>query len=360
MTGDGCTHVGCRRGSLDLPSNSGFLWKAWCESGAMVILREGLCPGLSADMIRSLKMNNVKTVVDLVASDLEELARKCSLSYKSLVAVRRVLLARYSAFPTNAADLYEELKGSTAILPTGSNRLDFLLDSGLYTGEVTEIAGPTASGKTQMCSSIAVNVAYSLRQRVLYIDTTGGVTASRLLQLLQSQTEQEAEQVASLQRIEVVHVFDIYKLFDLLQDLRRNISQQLLKSGEPLRLVIIDSACAVLYPLLGGKQTEGMAAMMHLAHELQMLAHDFSLAVLITNFVTKEGSDEVRPAMGRSWSFVPRTRILLERCDSEMESERRVVSLAKSPRQPTNLQVQVQIGCQGTLDENKVVTESPA
>ncbi|CAH2222510.1 DNA repair RAD51 homolog 4 isoform X1 [Pelobates cultripes] len=324
----------------------------------MVILREGLCPGLTADIIGALKTNNVKTVVDLVASDLEELAQKCSLSYKTLVAVRRVLLARYSAFPTNAADLYEELKGSTAILPTGNHKLDFLLDSGLYTGEVTEITGAAGNGKTQVCHSIAVNVAYGLKQSVLYIDTTGGLTASRLLQLVQSRTEQEAEQIAALQRIEIIHVFDVYKLLDLLQDLRCNISQQLLRSGEPLRLVIIDSVCAVIYPILGGKQTEGMAIMMYLAKELQMLAHDFKLAVLTTNHVTKDGFNGIRPALGRSWSFVPSTRILLERPERSLESEHRIASLIKSPRLPTNLQVEVQVGCFGTLDEIKPVSAS--
>lgn len=45
-----------------------------------------------------------------------------SLCPQALVAVRRVLLAQFSAFPANGADLYEELKSSTAILPTGSPR----------------------------------------------------------------------------------------------------------------------------------------------------------------------------------------------------------------------------------------------
>ncbi|XP_053310792.1 DNA repair protein RAD51 homolog 4 [Spea bombifrons] len=324
----------------------------------MVILREGLCPGLSGDMIGTLKLNNVRTVVDLVASDLEELARKCSLSYKTLVAVRRVLLARYSAFPSNGADLYEELKSSTAILPTGNAKLDFILDSGLYTGEVTEIAGSAGSGKTQICQSIAVNVAYTLKQKVLYVDTTGGLTATRLLELVQSRTQEEAEQIACLQRIEVVSVFDVYKLLDVLQDLRQNISQQLLRSGDPLRIVIIDSVCAVIYPLLGGKQTEGMAMMMHLARDLQTLAHDFSLAVLITNHITKDGATGIRPALGRSWSFVPSTRILLKRLEGGNESECRVVSLVKSSRQPANLEVEVQVGCSGILDEISAGTEA--
>ncbi|KAE8624880.1 hypothetical protein XENTR_v10006077 [Xenopus tropicalis] len=318
----------------------------------MVILREGLCPGLSAGIVAVLKANNVKTVIDLVASDLEELARKCSLSYKTLMAVRRVLLAQYSAFPSSGADVYEELKSSTAILPTGNRKLDILLDSGLYTGEVTEIAGAAGSGKTQTCQSIAVNVAYNLKQTVLYVDTTGGLTASRLLQLVQSRTKSEDEQVASLQRIEVIRVFDIYKLFDAFQDLRHQISQQLLRSGEPLRLVIVDSVCAVIYPMLGGKHTEGMAIMMQLARELQTLAHDYHLAILISNSITKDGATGNRPALGRSWSFVPSTRILLT--PTELNCGHSIVSLVKSPRQPTNLQLDMEIGICGTLEENNL------
>lgn len=324
----------------------------------MVILREGLCPGLTSEIIATLKRNHVKTVVDLVASDLEELARKCSLSYKALVAVRRVLLAQYSAFPSNGADLYEELKISTAILPTGNSKLDLLLDSGLYTGEVTEIAGIAGCGKTQVCQSIAVNVASSIKQKVCYIDTTGGLTGSRLLQLIQSRTEQEDEQIASLQRIEVFHVFDVYKLLDVLQDLRHSLSRQVVRSGEALKLIIIDSVCAVIYPLLGGKQTEGMAAMMHLARELQTLARDYSLAVFATNHITKDSASRIRPALGRSWSFVPSTRILLYRPEGNAQSGFRTASLVKSPRQPSNLQVEVEIGCFGTLEGNSTSTTS--
>ncbi|XP_073521561.1 DNA repair protein RAD51 homolog 4 [Phyllobates terribilis] len=318
----------------------------------MVILREGLCPGLTAEIIAVLKKNHVRTVVDLVASDLEELARKCCLSYKTLVAVRRVLLAQYSAFPSNGADLYEELKASKAILPTGNKKLDLLLDSGLYTGEVTEIAGAPGSGKTQLCQSIAVNVATSLQQRVCYIDTTGGLTGTRLLQLIQGKTQHEDEQVASLERIQVIRIFDAYKLLDVLQDVRHSFSQQLLRSGETLRLVVVDSACAVIYPLLGGKQTEGMAVMMYIAKELQTLAHDFSLAVLVTNHITKDGSAGFRPALGRSWSFVPSTRIQIHRDERNKQNGNRLMSLVKSSRQPTNLQVEVEIGLYGILDEN--------
>ncbi|NXN75328.1 RA51D protein, partial [Himantopus himantopus] len=312
----------------------------------MVVLRAGLCPGLTEEMIQLLRANGIRTVVDFVSSDLEDVAQKCSLSYKALVAVRRVLLAQFSAFPTNGADLYEELKSSTAILPTGSPSLDQLLDSGLYTGEVTELMGVPGSGKTQVCLGIAASVSLGLKQHVLFLDSTGGFTASRLYQMLRAQAEAEEEQ-AALQRIQVVRVFNIYEMLSALQDLRDRLSQQVVSSMGPLKIVVIDSVSAVIYPLLGGKQSEGLAIMMQLARELKTLAREFSLAVVVTNQVTRDSSTGVlKPALGRSWSFVPSIRVLLETKEATWEkaTTQRVASLAKSPRQPTGIQVELDIG----------------
>ncbi|CAM4576540.1 unnamed protein product [Lepidochelys kempii] len=321
----------------------------------MVILRAGLCPGLTAEMIQLLKANNIATVVDLVSSDLEEVARKCSLSYKALVAVRRVLLAQFSAFPVNGADLYEELKSSTAILSTGSESLDKLLDSGLYTGEVTELTGAPGSGKTQVCLSIAVSSSHDLKQNVLYVDSTGGFTASRLLQLAQTRTGDEEEQVEALQRIQVARVFDVYKMLDVLQELRCSVSQQVLSSSGPVKVLVVDSVSAVICPLLGGRQAEGLALMMQLARELKTLARELNVAVVVTNHVTRDGSSgHLKPALGRSWSFVPSTRVLLESREGTWgkASTRRIASLTKSPRQPTGIEVELDIGSCGVLDES--------
>ncbi|XP_065709211.1 DNA repair protein RAD51 homolog 4 [Patagioenas fasciata] len=313
----------------------------------MVVLRAGLCPGLTEDMIQLLRANGIRTVVDFVSSDMEDVAQKCSLSYKALVAVRRVLLAQFSAFPANGADLYEELKSSTAILPTGSPSLDKLLDSGLYTGEVMELMGAPGSGKTQVCLGIAASVSLGLKQHVLFLDSTGGFAASRLYQILRARAEDEEEQLEALQRIQVIRAFDIYEVLSALQDLRDRLSQQVMSSMGPLKVVMVDSVSAVVYPLLGGKQSEGLAIMMQLAKELKTLAREFSLAVVVTNQVTRDSSTGLlKPALGRSWSFVPSTRVLLESKEATWEkvTTQRVASLAKSPRQPTGIQMELDIG----------------
>ncbi|XP_008570833.1 PREDICTED: DNA repair protein RAD51 homolog 4 [Galeopterus variegatus] len=320
----------------------------------MGVLRAGLCPGLTPEMVQLLRSCGIRTVVDLVSADLEEVAQKGGLSYKALVALRRVLLAQFSAFPFNGADLYEDLKTSTAILSTGIGSLDKLLDAGLYTGEVTEIVGGPGSGKTQVCLCVAANVAYGLQQNILYIDSKGGLTASRLLQLLQARTQDEEEQAGALQRIQVVHAFDIFQMLDVLQDLRGTMAQQVTSSSGTMKVVVVDSVTAVVSPLLGGQQREGLALMMQLARELKTLARDLGLAVVVTNHMTCDrDSGKFKPALGRSWSFVPSTRILLSITDGAGASGcQRTMCLTKSPRQPTGFQEMVDIGTWGIPEQS--------
>uniref|UniRef100_A0A3P8SQE6 DNA repair protein RAD51 homolog 4 n=1 Tax=Amphiprion percula TaxID=161767 RepID=A0A3P8SQE6_AMPPE len=313
----------------------------------MVILREGMCPGLDAGLLRNLRAADVKTVEDLVSSDTEELARKCSVSYKALLAIRRVLLAQHTAFPVSGADLYEELLSSTAILSTGNPSLDKLLDSGLYTGEITELSGGPGSGKSQVCFGVAVHISYRLKQSVVYIDTTGGLTAGRLLEMLQTETSNTEEQMAALQRIQIFRLFDVYSLLDCLYGLRSGGLQQASVGGGSVKTVIVDSVSAVISPLLGGKHNEGMSLMIQVAGVLKTMAKDFNVAALVTNHVTRSGSGEVQPGLGASWSHIPRTRILLERLEpaaAVSPSGLRSATLIKSSRQPCHIKAEFDLG----------------
>ncbi|KAM5274269.1 DNA repair protein RAD51 homolog 4 isoform 2-T2 [Ctenodactylus gundi] len=211
----------------------------------MGALRAGLCPGLTQDVVQPLRSVGIKTVVDLVAADLEDVAQKCGLSYKA----------------------------------------------------------------------------------------------------------------GALQRIRVAHAFDIFQVLDALQDLRATMALQVMGSSGTVKVVVVDSVTAVVSPLLGGQQREGLALMMELARELKTLARDLSVAVVVTNHMTQDWeSGRFRPALGRSWSFVPSTRVLLDSIEGAEApgSSQRMMCLTKSPRQPTGLQEVVDIGTWGTAGQSSV------
>nr|KAF6416923.1 hypothetical protein HJG59_015249 [Molossus molossus] len=208
----------------------------------MGVLRAGLCPGLTQDMVQLLRSHGIKTVVDLVSADLEEAAQKCGLSYKA----------------------------------------------------------------------------------------------------------------EALQRIQVVHAFDIFQMLDVLQDLRGAVAQQVSNSSGTVKVIIVDSVTAVISPLLGGQQREGLALMMQLAQELKTLARDLGVAVLVTNHMTRDrDSGKLKPALGLSWSFVPSTRIVLATSEGAgAPSSQRTACLTKSPRLPTGFQETVDIETWGTLEQS--------
>ncbi|CAG2220748.1 FBXL4 [Mytilus edulis] len=86
-----------------------------------------------------------------------------------LVAIVNVLLAQYSTFPVTGEALYNTVLTSTSILPTACQGFDQILDGGLYTGEVTEIAGEISSGKTQICLSMTASVICHSKQNVILL-----------------------------------------------------------------------------------------------------------------------------------------------------------------------------------------------
>lgn len=74
------------------------------------------------------------------------------------------------------------------LFPSGCHPVDVMLRGGFREGQVTELIGPSASGKTQLChASAAACAAQGLR--VCYVDSSNQFSTSRLLDLVPSPSE---------------------------------------------------------------------------------------------------------------------------------------------------------------------------
>ncbi|XP_033748704.1 DNA repair protein RAD51 homolog 4-like [Pecten maximus] len=299
----------------------------------MSAIRIGMYPLLTESVHGRLREAGIKTVSDLIVADIETLSQSTEIPYKELLALRRVLLAQNASFPVSGKDMYETAMTSISILTTGCNRVDNLLDGGLYTGEVTEIAGEIAAGKTQFCMTCASTVICRAKQNVYYIDTCGALSVERVLQIAEHSGQEIQE--STFQRMRCHQAFDIFSLLSELENLRCQILQQTDGFYSNMKLLVVDNLASVIYPVLGGQQMDGHGLMVTLSRKLKQLAVDCSIAVLITNNVVGGDWDRTRSAaLGKTWSHVPHTRIIITTNNGQ-----RQISLVKSSKMKTNSSV---------------------
>jgi len=64
--------------------------------------------------------------------------------------------------------------------------LDNLLDGGLFSGNIYELCGPSASGKTQLCYSVLLNLIITTKKDIVYIDTKNKFSVNRIKQILKN------------------------------------------------------------------------------------------------------------------------------------------------------------------------------
>lgn len=67
-----------------------------------------------------------------------------------------------------------------------SSSLDVMFDGGFLTGKIYELCGASASGKTQLCLTIATHIAHDFKQQVHYIDTKTDFSGKRVQEILEA------------------------------------------------------------------------------------------------------------------------------------------------------------------------------
>lgn len=129
--------------------------------------------------------------------------------------------------------------------------MDKLLDGGLSIGTIYEITGLAASGKTQFCTTVAVNLAERLRYGTLHVDCKGDFSGTRIHKILVARGKSETDIAAILPQIRVRRVSEAPELIDLLTKLLEEFGQY-----ENYKLLVIDSLPSLWFLYHGDKSSE--------------------------------------------------------------------------------------------------------
>ena len=170
-------------------------------------------------------------------------------------------------------------------ISTGSNNINNLLGGkGVETRALTEAYGAFGSGKTQLGLTLAVNVQLPKEQggangKAVFIDTEGTFRPQRIRQISEGMG---ANPEKVLKNILVARAFNSDHQILLLDKIA-----EMIKDGEPIKLVIIDSLTAHFRAEFTGRGelADRQHKLNKYLHQLMRLAEQYNLAIYVTNQV---------------------------------------------------------------------------
>ncbi|VDK64447.1 unnamed protein product [Onchocerca ochengi] len=238
----------------------------------------------------------------------------------------------------NAYDLYK-LEQIDELLETGLQSLDALFGGGISPSTFLEIVGLSATGKSQFCMQLAVNMQKNEKKKdSVYVDTEGGFHTKRICDIA-TNVLKAVEPLESLKRIRVSRCRDLVELTSAIHRL-----ELLVQQNPEIGLIIVDS---VAMPLRGENDCS-IRSRLEISRTLSKLAVSYRLIlfhcynliqflfpVIAVNHVTyrfeneKDNEAHLASALGTSWSHRPSTRLWL--CPPDTDSRNSSIFLTKSP-----------------------------
>ncbi|NHJ85701.1 MAG: DNA repair and recombination protein RadA, partial [Asgard group archaeon] len=245
----------------------------------------------------------------------EELSEQLKIDLKQSEVIINEAISFMDEKLITASDLFV-LEENKEFITTSSKELDDLLGGGIYTGEITELSGEFATGKTQLCFQLSINVQLpedkgGLNGGVYYIDTEGTFSSNRIVQIA---TTNGLDPNKLLKNIAVTRTYNSDHLMFLIMNAEKIIKERNIK------LFIIDSIASHFRAEFIGDErlVSRQQAVMRLAETLKHLVEKYNIAIVVTNQVIATIDESIfdkspHPALGFAWAHRPHQRILLRK-----------------------------------------------
>ncbi len=306
-------------------------------------------PGIGPAVAAKLEAAGIYDMMSLAVmspTDLGELAGV------GAAVARKIIQASRKMLDLGFMDGMEfaERRANISYITTGSKSFDNLLGGrGIQAKAVTEAFGAYGSGKTQLGLMLAVNVQLPTERggangKCVFIDTEGTFRPSRIKQIAEG-IGANAEKV--LKNIFVARAFNSDHQILLLDKI-----SEMIKNGEPIKLMVIDSLTAHFRAEFAGRGqlADRQQKLNKYLHNLMKLAEQHNLAVYVTNQVMANPAqmfgDPTTAIGGHIVGHASTYRIYLRRG----KKDSRVAKLIDSPDLPDN-EIVFFVTDKGIIDE---------
>ncbi|MBN1328084.1 MAG: DNA repair and recombination protein RadA [Candidatus Heimdallarchaeota archaeon] len=270
---------------------------------------------LTKELIAKLNSAGFTSIESLCWQIPEELSERFKIDLKQSELIINEAITLLDEKLITASELLA-LEEKKKYIRTGSKELDDLLGGGIFTGEITELSGEFATGKTQICFQLSINVQLpeeqgGLNGGVYYIDTEGTFSSNRIVQIA---TNNGLDPKNFLKNIAVTRTYNSDHLMFLIMNANKLIEERNIK------LFIIDSIASHFRAEFVGddRLVPRQQAVMHLAETLKHIVEKYNIAIVVTNQVIATIDESMfdkspHPALGFAWAHRPHQRILLRK-----------------------------------------------
>jgi DNA repair protein RadA len=292
-------------------------------------------PGIGPSSIAKLEAAGIYDLMGIAVMTPPGLAETAGFgeaaARKAIQAARKMMNL---GFQTGTE--FEKKREEVNYIKTGSKNLDNLLGGkGVETKSMTEAFGAFGSGKTQLGLCLAVNVQLPLNMggangKAVYIDTEGTFRPERIKQIAEA-AGANPEKV--LKNIFVARAFNSDHQILLIDRVA-----EMIKDGEPIKLVVIDSLTAHFRAEFSGRGqlADRQQKLNRYLHNLMRMAEQYNLAVYVTNQVMANPAmmfgDPTTAVGGNIVGHASTYRMYLRRG----KKDSRVAKLIDSPNLPDN------------------------
>ncbi|MBU0977988.1 MAG: DNA repair and recombination protein RadA [Nanoarchaeota archaeon] len=307
-------------------------------------------PGIGPGIAAKLEAAGVYDLMGLAVMSPPALSEMAgvgeAVARKAIQAARSMMNLGFMS-----GDEFAKKRENITFITTGSQALNELLGGkGVETSSITEAYGAFGSGKTQLALTLAVNTQLPKDQggiegKAVYIDTESTFRPDRIRQIAEG-IGANPEKV--LKNILVARAFNSDHQILLLDKIT-----EMIKDGEPIKLVVVDSLTAHFRAEFAGRGqlADRQQKLNRYLHNLQKLADQHNLAVFVTNQVMANPAvmfgDPTTAIGGHILGHASTYRLYLRRG----KAGSRVAKLIDSPNLPEN-------ECQFFLTEAGVRDES--
>jgi DNA repair protein RadA len=309
-------------------------------------------PGVGPAAVEKLEAAGIYDLMGIAVLGPKELSEMAGLGE---AAARKAIQAARKMMDLGFQDGLEfaEKREEVLHITTGSKEFDNLLGGrGIETKAITEAFGGYGSGKTQAGLSLAVNVQMPVDKggaegKAVYIDTEGTFRPERIRQIAEAKG---ANPDNVLKNIFVARAFNSDHQILLIDKVN-----EMIKDGEPIKLVVVDSLTAHFRAEFSGRGqlADRQQKLNKYLHNLMKMAEQHNLAVFVTNQVMANPAmmfgDPTTAIGGNIVGHASTFRLYLRRS----KKTSRVAKLIDSPNLPDNECI-FYVGAKGVNDEEGV------